>query len=121
MEKTSWTDCVRNEGVLRRVKEERNILQTVKRWKVKCNGHFLRRNYLLKRVILGKAEGRIGAMGRRGIRREQLLDDLKEKIGYSKVKQEALDSTVWRTRFGRGYWLEVRHSVERMSEYKRAV
>jgi len=30
MEKISWTDGVRNEEVLLRVKEERNILHTVK-------------------------------------------------------------------------------------------
>ena len=42
-------------------------------------GHVLRRNCLLKHVIEGKLEGRIEMMGRRGIRRKQLLDDLKEK------------------------------------------
>jgi hypothetical protein len=39
--------------------------------------------------------------GRRGIRRKQLLDDLKEKRGYWKLKEEALDPTVWRVRFGK--------------------
>jgi hypothetical protein len=29
-----WTDCVRNEEVLRRVKEERNILHTIKEEKL---------------------------------------------------------------------------------------
>jgi hypothetical protein len=33
MEKISWSDCVRNEEVLQRVKEERNILHTMKRRK----------------------------------------------------------------------------------------
>ena len=41
--------------------------------------------------------------GRRGRRRKQLLDDLKEKRGYWKLKEEALYLTLWRTRFGRGY------------------
>jgi len=41
--------------------------------------------------------------GRRGERRKQLLYDLKERIGYCKLKQEALDRTVWRTRFGTFY------------------
>jgi len=31
------------------------------------------------------------------------LDDLKETRGYCKLKKEALDRTVWRTGFGRGY------------------
>ena len=33
MEKISWTDRVRNEEVLHRVKEERNIIHTIKRKK----------------------------------------------------------------------------------------
>ena len=47
---------------------------------------------------------------RRGRRRKQLLDDLKEKRGYWKLKDEALDRTLWRTGFGRGYGPVVRHS-----------
>jgi len=39
---------------------------------------------------------------RRGRRRKQLVDDLKETRGCWKLKEEALDSTVWRTRFGNG-------------------
>jgi hypothetical protein len=39
MEKISWTDCVRNEEVLHSVKEERNIIHTIKRRKANCIGH----------------------------------------------------------------------------------
>jgi hypothetical protein len=90
MEKISWTDRVTNEEVLQRVKEERNILHTIKRRKGNWIGHILRRDCLLKHVI----EGRIGMMGRRGIRRKQLLDDLREKRRYWKLKEDALDSTL---------------------------
>ena len=38
--------------------------------------------------------------GRRGRRHKQLLDDLKAKTGYCKLKEEGLDGTAWRTRFG---------------------
>ena len=38
--------------------------------------------------------------GRRGRRRRKLLDDLKERRGYSHMKEEALDRTMWRARFG---------------------
>jgi hypothetical protein len=65
MEKISWTDSVRNEEVLRRVKEERNILHTVKRRKANWIGHILRRNCLLKHGIEGKLEGMIEMTGRR--------------------------------------------------------
>jgi hypothetical protein len=44
--------------------------------KVNWIGHTLRRNCLLKHVIEGKIEE---VTGQRGIRRKQLLDDLKER------------------------------------------
>jgi hypothetical protein len=103
---------VRNEEVLHRVKEERNIVHTTKRRKANWIGHILRRNCLLKDVIEGKLEGRIEITGRRGRRRKQLLDDLKEKKRYCKLKEEALDRTLWRTRFGRGYGPVVRQTTE---------
>jgi hypothetical protein len=37
-----------------------------------------------------------------GRRHKQLLDDLKEKRGYWKLKMEAVDHTLWRTLYGRG-------------------
>jgi hypothetical protein len=90
-----WTDRVRTEEVLHRVNEERNILHTIKRRKANWIGHILRRNCLLKHMIEGKLEGRIDMTGRRGRRRKQLLDDLKEKRGYWKLKEEALDRSQW--------------------------
>jgi hypothetical protein len=39
---------------------------------------------------------------RRGRRRKKLLDDLTDRRGYSHLKEEALDRTMWRNRFGRG-------------------
>jgi hypothetical protein len=112
MEKISWTNCVKNEEVLHRVKEERNIVHTIKRRKANWIGHILRRNCLLKHVIERKIEGRIEMMGRRGRRRKQLLDNLKEKRRYWKFKEEALNHTLWRTRFGRGYGHVVRQTTE---------
>ena len=38
--------------------------------------------------------------GRRGRRRRKLLDDLKKRRGYSHLKQEGPDRTVWRAGFG---------------------
>jgi hypothetical protein len=59
MEKVSWNDRVRNKEVLHRVKEERNILHTIKRRNANWIGHIVRRNCLLKHVIEGKLHGRI--------------------------------------------------------------
>jgi hypothetical protein len=112
MEKISWTDCVRNEEVLHRVKEERNILHTVIRWKANWIGHILRRNCLLKHVTEGKLEGRIEMTGRRGRRRKQLLDDLSGKEKILAIERGSTNRTLWRTRFGRGYRRVVRQTTE---------
>jgi len=57
MEKISWTDRVRNEEVLLRINEQRNILQETRKRKANWIGHILRRNCLLKEVIEGKIKG----------------------------------------------------------------
>ena len=54
--KISWTDCVRNEEVLHIVKEERNIIHTIKIRKANWIGHVLHKNCLLKHIIEGKIE-----------------------------------------------------------------
>ena len=112
MEKISWTEYVRNEEVLLRVKEQRNILHEISKRKVNWIGHILRRNCLLQRVIEGKIKGGIEVTGKRGRRRRKLLDDLKERRGYSHLKEEALDRTMWRAHFGRGFGPVVRQTAE---------
>ena len=57
MEKISWTEHVRNEEVLLRVKEKRNILREISKRKAYWIGHILRRNCLLQRIIEGKIKG----------------------------------------------------------------
>jgi hypothetical protein len=84
MEMFSWADRVKNE-VLQRVREERHFLLTIKRRLENWIGHILRRNFLLKHVTDEKIEG----TGRRGRRRKQLLDDLKETRRYCKLKEVA--------------------------------
>jgi hypothetical protein len=74
--------------------------------------HILRRNCLLKQIIERKIQGRIGMAGRRRKISEQILDEIKEKKGCCKLKQEALDRTLWRTGFGRGYGPVVRQTTE---------
>ena len=108
MEKIIWTDHVRNEEVLLRVKQQRNILHEISKRKANWIGHILCRNCLLQRVIEGKIKGGIEAPGRRGRRRRKLLDNLKERRGYSHLKEEALDRTMWRARFRRGFGPVVR-------------
>jgi len=112
MEKIRWTDHVRNEEVLLRVKEQRNILHETSKRKANWIGHILRRNWLLQSVIGGKIKWGIKVTGRRGRRRRKLLDDFKESRGYSHLKKEALNCTMWRARFGKGFRPVVRQTTK---------
>ena len=103
---------MRDEEVLLRVKEQRNVLHGIRKRKVNWVGHILRRNCLLKQVTEGKKKGEIEVTRRRGRRRKKLLDDLKDRRGYSHLKKEALDRTMWRNRFGRGVGPVVRQITE---------
>jgi hypothetical protein len=102
MEDISWTNHVRNEEVLLRVNEQRNILHEIRKRKANWIGHILHRNCLLQQVFEGKIKGEMEVTRRRGRRRKQLLDELKDRRGYSYLKEEALNHTVWRNHFGRG-------------------
>ena len=75
-------------------------------------GHILRRNCLLQRVTERKIQGGIEVTGRQGRRCMKLLDDLKERRGYSHLKEETLDRTMWRARFGRGFGPVVRQTTK---------
>jgi hypothetical protein len=86
----------------------------------KCDqsNHILRRNCLLRHVIEEKIQGGIEVTGKRRRRRRKLLDDLMEGRGYSHLKQEALDRTMWRARCGRGFGTAVRQTAKLMNEKK---
>ena len=103
---------MRNEEVLLGVNEQRNILHEISNRKANWIGHILRRNCLLQWVIEGNIKGGIEVTGRRGRRSRKLLDDLKERRGYSHLKEEALDRTMWRNRFGGGFRPVVRQNTE---------
>jgi hypothetical protein len=69
MEKLSWTNRVKNEAALHRLKEERNILKTIQSRKAKWIDQNLPRNFLVKHVE-GKIVGGIEVTGRQGRRRK---------------------------------------------------
>ena len=50
--------------------------------------------------------------GRRGRRRRKLQDDLRGRRGYSHLKEEDVDRTIWRARFGRGFGPVVRQTTK---------
>ena len=51
-------------------------------------------------------------IGRQGRRRRKLLDELKERTGFSHLKEEALDRAMWRPRFGGGFGPIVRQTIK---------
>jgi hypothetical protein len=92
------------------------LLHEICKRKANWIGHILRKNCLLQQVIEGKIKWEIEVTGRRGRRRRKLLDDLKVRRGYSHLKEEDLDRTIWRARFGRGFGPVVRQTAEGMNE-----
>jgi hypothetical protein len=74
MEKISWTDRVRNEELLQRVKGERNILRSLNRRTANRIGHILRRNFLLGHVTEGNKRGKDICEEKRGRRPKKLLE-----------------------------------------------
>ena len=71
-----------------------NILHTAKRRKANWIGHMLCRNCLVKHIVEGKIEGQIKVTGRRGRRRNQVLDDVKETRRYWELKEGARERTL---------------------------
>ena len=98
--------------MLLRVNEQRNILHEIRKRKANWIGHILRRNCLLKQVIEGKIKGEMEVARRRGRRHKRLLDKLKDRRGYSHLKEGALDRTMWRNRFGGGFGPVIRQNTE---------
>ena len=94
-----FTNCI----YILRVNERRNILHEIRKPKTNWFGHILLSNCLLQQVIEGKIKGQIEVTRRRERRRKTLLDDLKDKRGCCKLKEEGLDRTLWRNHFGRSF------------------
>jgi len=106
------TNLVHVNGTTLRVKEHRNILNEISKRKANRIGHILRSSCLLQRFIEGNIKGRVEVTGRRWRRRRKLLNDLTERRGYSHLKEEALDRSMWRAGFGRGFGLVVRQTAK---------
>ena len=87
MEKISWTYFVRKE-VISRFIEERNILHAVNMRNSNFVCHIFRWNCLLKQFIERKVGRKLEVKERGRIRRKQLLNDLKERRGFWKLKRE---------------------------------
>jgi hypothetical protein len=86
--------------VVRRIKEEMNVLHKIKRRKADGIGHILCRKCLKKRIIDGKVEGWMEGEGRRGRRLKQPLHDRKEMKTQWKLNEETpertLENSLWK-------------------------
>ena len=83
MEKIKWSEKVTNEQVLNRIGEKRTLLNNILRRKANWICHILRINCLLHDAI----EGQMTEV--KGVRRTQLLDDLRNRRRYWELKEEA--------------------------------
>jgi hypothetical protein len=70
------------------------------------------RNCLLQRIIEGKIKGGIEVTERQGRRCRKLLDDHKERRGYSHLKEEAVYRSMWTASFERGFGCVVRQTTK---------
>jgi hypothetical protein len=87
---------VENKEILHTVEKETNVLHTIKCRKANCIGHVLRRQCLLKHII----ERKIERTERRGRRRNQLLEDFKEKstileFERGRTRSHFLENSLW--------------------------
>ena len=91
MEKISYTERVTNEEVLKRVGEERQLLNLIRNRKKNWIGHILRGDGIVKEVI----EGRIEGERTKGRQRAGMLGDL--VVGsYGDTKRRAENGAEWR-------------------------
>jgi hypothetical protein len=88
-------------GLLRRVKEERNVLRAIKRRKANCIGHILLTNCHSKHTIERKVERGREVIERQGRRRKQLLDNLKERRGleikWESTRSHSMKNSLWKS------------------------
>ena len=92
MEKIKLSEEITNEQVLERIGEKRTLLNNIIRRKANWIDHILRRNCFLHDVI----EGQITEVKGVGRTRTKLLDDLRNRIGYWELKEEAEDRERWK-------------------------
>ena len=95
------TDRIINE-VLQGIKEERTILRTLTYRQAKDIRYNSRKNCRVKTCYLGEDGSKCRRKCQKRLKNKQLLDDRKETRRYWKLREEALDRTGWRTRYGRG-------------------
>jgi len=88
------TSLIKNEDVLKKVNESKNMLNVIRQRKRKRTGHVLRHDEFLQEIF----EGRMKGKPTRGRKKVQLLDNLADGKDYASLKREAEDRSMWRVR-----------------------
>ena len=88
----SWRDKITNVDVLKRVNEERSLLNKIWQRKQRWIGHVLRHESFLQGIF----EGRMLGKRTRGRGRTQIIHDLTANSDYVTLKQTAAERTMWR-------------------------
>ncbi|KAI5755057.1 hypothetical protein M8J77_013699 [Diaphorina citri] len=102
MTRTSWMERKRNEKILEEIGEERNLMKTLMKRKIKLVGHLLRHNDFITNILEGKVEGRRP----RGRPRKSYFEDIMKLMdcnSYSQLKRSALDRSDWLQRQGSSF------------------
>ena len=115
-EKISLTDRVKE---LHRFKVDMNILEKIKRREANWIGHILLSKCLLNTLL--KERRRKLSEGKTRKKSQQLMEDDEEWREYYKLKDEALDRSLWRNGFGRGYGPVVRQTAEWITLYSKVM
>jgi len=112
MEKIIFTNRVKNQQVLRRVNEKRNILRTIKGGSLTGLGTYC----LLKLIIEGQIEREIKWRENEEEAVSSYWMTFKERTRSCKLKEEALDLNMRRICFGRDKGPVVRQTKERINK-----
>jgi len=92
MERISYMDKVANEDVLKRVDEDRSILNGIWQRQHRWIGHVLRLDSFLQEIFKGRMMGK----KTRARRRIQMLHDLMVNSNYATLKQTDAERVPWR-------------------------
>jgi hypothetical protein len=92
--KISWTEHQSNEEVLRKVQEERTLMNTIRKRQTNWIGHILRGDSLLKTVMEGRMLGKKVA-GRPRIMMLDWMEDRQRNQRYKEIKEKAQNRSEW--------------------------
>lgn len=95
LQSIKWTDKIKSDQVLERVKEGKCMLHAVMKMKVDWLGHILKTKSILKVITKGRIIGKTS----RGRKKHEMLTDLRGSQSYKRLKRATQDRDVWKWLF----------------------